>query len=255
MIKGITFDLWDTVFIDDSDEPKRQAVGRPSKRQERRQLVQQFLLKYQPIDLPMVEAVYDAIDAAFSKVWLQQYVTWTVRERLELILKGLKRSLPEPNLAELIRLHEEMELEFRPDFAANIGTALQALHGKYRLAVVSDAIFSPGRCLRQLLRDEGLLDYFDVLIFSDEFGRSKPHPSVFAEVCRRLELLPDEVVHIGDRESNDIIGPKNFGMHAILCTAVLDRGSAHTRADAILNDFGQLPQLIESLNTKRTERK
>ena len=36
MIKGITFDLWDTVFIDDSDEPKRKKAGRPTKSVERR---------------------------------------------------------------------------------------------------------------------------------------------------------------------------------------------------------------------------
>ena len=36
MIKAITFDLWDTVLIDNSDEPKRKAAGRPTKAIERR---------------------------------------------------------------------------------------------------------------------------------------------------------------------------------------------------------------------------
>ena len=49
MIKGITFDLWDTVFIDDSDEPKRKADGRPTKAVERRQLVHQFVAKPIPL--------------------------------------------------------------------------------------------------------------------------------------------------------------------------------------------------------------
>ncbi len=40
-IKAITFDLWDTVLIDDSDEPKRKAAGRATKAMERRRLVHQ----------------------------------------------------------------------------------------------------------------------------------------------------------------------------------------------------------------------
>ena len=31
MIRAITFDLWDTIVIDDSDEPKRAAQGLSSK--------------------------------------------------------------------------------------------------------------------------------------------------------------------------------------------------------------------------------
>ena len=43
MIKGITFDLWDTMVRDDSDEPKRAAQGLRSKKAERRHLVWQAL--------------------------------------------------------------------------------------------------------------------------------------------------------------------------------------------------------------------
>jgi putative hydrolase of the HAD superfamily len=248
MIKGITFDLWDTVFLDDSDEPKRRAAGRPPKATERRQHVHEFLNKYQATSRELVDAVYDAADAAFRKVWHDQHVTWTVRERLEIVLKGLHRELPENDLAGLIKLHEEMELEFRPDFVPGVQTALNKLCGKYKLGVISDAIFSPGRCLRTLLRDEGLLDCFDIFIFSDELGYSKPEPRVFAAACKAMELEPAEIVHIGDREHNDILGPMKFGMHALLCTASLDRGSAQTHADAIFNDYATLPAILETLN-------
>ena len=69
MIKAITFDLWDTVFINDSDEPKRTAAGRLSKPLERRQLLKKYLDKYEAVSSETVTAVYDAVDAAFKKVW------------------------------------------------------------------------------------------------------------------------------------------------------------------------------------------
>ncbi|MBC8184117.1 HAD family hydrolase [candidate division KSB1 bacterium] len=248
MIKGITFDLWDTVFIDDSDEPKRKAAGRPSKSVERRQLVHKFINKYSPASFELVNSVYDAVDAAFKKVWLDQHVTWNVQERLKLVLKGLGKQLPESEINELIRLHEEMELDFRPDFVTGVHETLAELSKNFKLAVISDTIFSPGRTLRKLLEDESLLGFFDVFVFSDEQGFSKPDVRVFNAASDGLGIELNELVHIGDREHNDIIGPKKLGMGAVLCTAAIDRGSNNTQADAIFKDYKDLPKIIETIN-------
>ena len=40
-IKAVTFDFWDTIVDDDSDEPKRAAKGLRSKRDERRHHLEQ----------------------------------------------------------------------------------------------------------------------------------------------------------------------------------------------------------------------
>jgi hypothetical protein len=68
VIRAITFDLWDTVFIDDSDEPKRAAQGLLAKPAERRKLVHQFLDRHKPISKEQVELAYDTVDAAFHHV-------------------------------------------------------------------------------------------------------------------------------------------------------------------------------------------
>ncbi|MBD3289163.1 HAD-IA family hydrolase, partial [candidate division KSB1 bacterium] len=203
--------------------------------------------KHTPVDYELVTRVYDTADAAFRKVWHEHHVTWSVLERLSIIMSGLGVTLPDGEMEELVRLHENMELEFRPDFVEGVHEAIKSLHGKYRLGVISDTIFSPGRALRQLLADEGLLDFFDVLIFSDEIGKSKPEPVMFYSACQRLGVQLDELVHIGDREHNDIAGPKNLGARAILCTAAIDRGSSKTKADAMFKNYQELPSLIEKL--------
>ncbi|VAX18974.1 hypothetical protein MNBD_IGNAVI01-533 [hydrothermal vent metagenome] len=247
MIKAITFDLWDTVFIDDSDEPKRKAAGKPTKAIERRQLVKQFVDKHQQVPQEIVNAAYDAQDAAFRKAWHDLQITWSVKERLEIVLKGIGATLPEDELAELVRLHEEMELEFRPDFVPGVHEAIKTLSEKYKLGVISDAIFSPGRSLRKLLEDEGLLQYFSTFVFSDEVGCSKPHVCVFNAAKKGLGVEFNEIVHIGDREHNDILGPEKMGMKSILCLAALDRGSNRNRADAYFENYSELPNLIKNL--------
>ena len=247
-IRAITFDLWDTVFIDDSDEPKRKAQGLAPKPVERRNLVHQFLDRHEPISRELIDLAYDTTDAAFRQVWYGQNVTWTVQQRLSVLLKGLKRNLPEPEFDELVRLHEDMELAVRPDLASDITEALSSLQGKYKMGVISDAIFSPGRALRQLLADYDIQKYFTSFIFSDEIGCAKPNAAVFEAAAEGLGVKPGEIVHIGDRELKDIDGPHAVGARAVLCTVVKDRCSENTTADAICGNFTDLPAILEKLN-------
>ena len=220
----------------------------PSKPVERRNLVREFLGRHQPIADKLVDVAYDTVDAAFGQVWYAQNITWTVKERLAVLLRGLGRELPEDEFAHLIRLHEEMELAVRPDLASGIAEVLSNLQGKYRLGVISDAIFSPGRVLRQLLDDYEISRFFDAFIFSDELGYAKPVAVVFEAAAKALGVELTEIVHIGDREPKDIEGPRAVGARSIFCTVVKDRGSENTKADAICRDFNMLPQIVEDLN-------
>ncbi len=247
-VRVISFDLWDTVLADDSDEPKRRQLGLPPKPVERRDLVHSFLSRHAPIERALVDCAYDTTDAAFRHAWHQQHVTWTVEERLRILLGGLKRSLPEEEMRELVRLHEDMELRVRPDLVPGVADALKILVQRYRLVVISDTIFSPGRALRELLAGYGLLEHFSAFVFSDEAGWSKPAPQVFHRAAELMGCQLGEMVHIGDRERNDIAGPKALGARAVLLTAAIDRGSDGTRADAVCSDYRRLPGIIESMD-------
>jgi putative hydrolase of the HAD superfamily len=252
IVRAVAFDLWDTVFVDDSDEPKRRARGLPSKQQERRDRLWSRLNDHEPIDRALVETAYDTADAAFNRTWKHQCVTWTVGQRLEIVLRGLGRQLPEQDLAELVSWHEEMELRLRPDPVPGIAGAIQALAERYTLVVISDAIFSPGRALRELLRGFGLLEHFSGFVFSDEVGRSKPDPEVFQRAAGLAGCEVEQLVMVGDREHNDVLGAKSAGALSVLFTAAKDRGSEGTRADAICADSARLPGIIDELSKGTT---
>jgi putative hydrolase of the HAD superfamily len=247
MTKLITFDLWDTVFIDDSDEPKRKAKGLAPKFEERRNLVEKALGKTASLSREMIEIAYATADEAFRHVWYQQNVTWSVAERLGIVFKGLNSELPESEFNEVVRQHEEMELDIPPDLAPDIKTALIELNKHYQLAVISDTIFSPGRVLKQILAGHGLLDLFDVFVFSDEIGCSKPNPAVFDKIVAETGVEYNEIIHIGDREKKDVDGAHLVGAKAILTTVVKDRGSSKSQAEAICNDYSKLVDIISSL--------
>ena len=246
-IKAITFDIWDTIFINDSDEPKRQSRGLESKALMRRTLVHQYLHRHNPVSKGAVNLAYNVVDAAFREVWYGQSVTWTVQERLLVLLKGLKRELPKSEMDELVKHHEEMELEISPEIAPGIVDAIKALSKDYKLGVISDAIFSPGRVLREILKKHDLLQYFSTFVFSDEVNCSKPDPRMFEVAAKGLGVELSEIVHIGDREKKDVEGAHLVGAKAIYTTVVLNRGD-DTKAEAHCSNYSELKKIVDQLS-------
>lgn len=246
-IGAVTFDLWDCLFCDETDEAKRAAAGRPSKPVERRDLFHRYLSKQAPIERAVSDLAFDMTDAAFQKVWHDQYVTWSVEERLRVMLDGLKREIPEPDFGELVGKIEDMEVEFQPDPAPGALEALKALQGKYPLAVVSDTVFTPGRNLRKILADNGMLESFDHLFFSDEVGHSKPHPAVFQAVAYAFGIAIEDIVHIGDRPHNDIGGAHAVGARGLLLRVVKQRDIEGHAPDAVCDCYRDLPEVLAGM--------
>jgi len=247
MVKAITFDLWDTVIHDDSDEIERERQGLASKKEARRELALAVLNRHGSVDAEKLRTAYDTMEAAFNHVWHEQHITWTVDERVSVLLKGLGSSLPEADHAELVRGLEEMEVTVAPRPIDGIAEAIAALAASYKLGVVSDALYSPGRCLRQWLGMHDLEKYFGGFAFSDEVGHSKPHHDMFASVASQLGVEIHDMLHIGDRDHNDIKGPHALGMKAVLFTATRDNDKNHTTADAVCQRAADLPEIIHRL--------
>ncbi|NLV41770.1 MAG: HAD family hydrolase [Candidatus Hydrogenedentes bacterium] len=246
-IGAVTFDLWDCLFHDDSDEPKRAAAGLPPKPVARRDLLHRLLSKHAHTDRVLSDLAFDVSDAAFRKVWHDQHVTWSVAERMRVLLDGFGRALPDEDFAELVDALERMELEYSPNPAPGAAEALRALHGKYKLAIVSDAIFTPGKNLRTLLDSAGMLSCFDYFVFSDEIGHSKPHPSVFEAVSGHFGVTLDSLVHIGDRPHNDLGGPHAVGARGVLLTVVKDRPLEGHVPDAVCANYADLPAILAGM--------
>jgi putative hydrolase of the HAD superfamily len=247
MIKAVTFDLWDTMIHDDSDEAKRKAQGLRSKKTERRHLLWEALNAIEPIEAERVTLAYDVADAAFNHVWHDLFVTWTIAERLQVALKGLGRELPEDAFAKVVAAHESMEVDIPPDPVAGIKDALAELAQRYKLCVVSDTIVTPGTGLRDLLEGHGLKQYFSGFAFSDEIGHSKPHRAMFDAAASQLGVAMEEMVHIGDRDHNDVKGSQALGMKAILFIATRAHDKDRTSADAICASHAELPGAIDGL--------
>lgn len=90
--------------------------------------------------------------------------------------------------------------------------ALAALRQRgIRLAVISNWDIT----LERTLADAGLAEPLEFALASTPFGAEKPHPSIFHEALRRLDLPGEAVLHVGDDYEADFRGAQEAGLHAL----------------------------------------
>jgi len=91
----------------------------------------------------------------------------------------------------------------------------------------------------------GLSKYFRASISAREFGVGKPDPRIFHAASGALDLMPHDLLHVGDDATLDVLGALNAGMQA----AWLNRGDhlwPHDKqADVTLTNLAELCELFE----------
>jgi len=80
-----------------------------------------------------------------------------------------------------------------------------------------------------------LLNYFDVVVGRDNVINAKPHPDHILEICKRLQVKPNEIVVIGDT-SRDIEGAINVGAYSIALLTKLAKVESLQKADIIIEE-------------------
>ncbi len=224
-LKLLSFDVWDTLIIDDSDELYRKKNGLPSKSEEREDL---YLNAYcsPNISPELVREAMSFMQESFTHQWKNKFKTPGVRWRLNELEKFLGRSQKKPFVLDeevkkmLISSLEEMELKYpiKPmPGAKEFLMQWRSTYPEIKVGIISDAIYSPGRCIRKILENVELVEYFDYFSFSDEVGASKPSSKIFSYLMNQASVMPNEIVHIGDRIANDIVGAEEFGAVGVLC--------------------------------------
>jgi len=252
VIQAVTYDFWDCIVQDESDEPKRSARGLPTKVQTRLALFRDEVLAHHPeIGAERCEAAFDHLNARFRFWWKEEHRTPSVEVRIDEGYSFLQIART-PGFGDIVAGWETMEVDIPPDLSPNVEVGLKGLKERgIKIGIVSDAIVTPGTLLRSILEQYELLHYFDDFVFSDEAGASKPDRKVFDLASKGLGVPVSAIAHLGDREYNDIGGPLGCGATGILYTGAIDRrGPEGTKAHAVCTDHALLPSIIDSLSGK-----
>jgi HAD superfamily hydrolase (TIGR01549 family) len=127
-----------------------------------------------------------------------------------------------------------------------------------KIGLICNTGRGPGHALRELMRREGVLDYFDATIFSDGVGFGKPDLRIFLTAAKMLGLEPRSILHVGDNIENDVRGAQRAGMKTLLfeyevpsgfrtqpSLLALTRGSD---SNTVVKPDGRIKSLSEILN-------
>ncbi len=214
-ISGVTFDLWQTLFMDDPELDRRRD-------QLRCEGLHETLLRY-GILIPRAELVrgLEESSAWLANIWKSGDQVPTMEQIHDIVGVATKNTASLPFEQKAVRELEEayvaLGLVTPPALNVDAVPVLQDLRGRgYKIGLICNTGRESGRILRQLMHKMGILDYFDATIFSDEVGLGKPDRRIFLGAAEKLGLPITEILHVGDNPETDVWGAKQAGMKALL---------------------------------------
>ncbi len=85
----------------------------------------------------------------------------------------------------------------------------------HKIGLISNTVFPPEYHITDMKKFE-IDHFFDHIIFSSRFPRRKPHPSIYTEMLRVLDISASDAFFIGDRIEIDVLGAKSSSIYSIL---------------------------------------
>lgn len=239
-VRALTIDFWNTMVVARTNDHRRQD--------------QRLAYLRGVVQARRPEATEETIRAAYREAarrwdaaWKQQNTMPTTAELIGGIWEILALNVEDAQHHETVRVFEEGLLFGPPDFADGLEEALAWAAQRYRLGIISDTMFSPGRVIRRLLDQRRVLHYFDAFIFSDETGFSKPDVRAFERAGTALGVAASDMAHVGDLRRTDVTGAQKAGFKAVLFTGVHEDPDDAPAPDAVLAHWRTLPDLLQTL--------
>lgn len=207
LLKAITFDFWNTLY----KPPKDEEAGR-----KRINLFYDYILSLG------LEVERKQVKEGFLKAWdiahkkqREEGLDITPRGHLNIILEHLQIKLAPEEEEQAYNIYTETLLDYPPMINDDVKEVLPLLKARYKLAVICNTGITPGKNLRELMKKDGILDFFDFLVFSDEVGFAKPSARIFSFTLDKLGVASCLAAHVGDDVLTDMWGAKNVGMTTV----------------------------------------
>ena len=139
---------------------------------------------------------------------------------------------------QIVPVLEERNKQYRhilarpPVIRPQVRETLAALRGRVRLAIVTG-------CDREQLdlvhKSTGLLDFFEVIVTSDDCSHAKPHPELYLAALKAMKLKPDECIAIED-SPRGLASARAAGIPCLVVPTELTRGLKFEGAFSIERD-------------------
>jgi putative hydrolase of the HAD superfamily len=238
MIRLITFDFWNTLFVDRGEEIRNEM---------RKSFCLARLRIYNgQLQREDLDSAFEVAKQEFEQQW-QRFTASTMHQYVGTVARELKVEINSSDHDELVHYFETVLLQHQPVLVPNAAEAVKAAKSRLKVGLVCDTGYSPGTTLRKIMEANGIASCFDAFSFSNETGYLKPRVETFAQILRHLNIRPEQAVHIGDLEHTDIAGAKRIGMKAIKFIGANREAKPESIADVVLDKLDDLPAALDRL--------
>jgi HAD superfamily hydrolase (TIGR01549 family) len=176
-------------------------------------------------------AFYDADDALVGSIPRDLSFAETVGR----LSGGVARRLGRPKAAEAVASR------FLADARAHLtrnAPLLASLHGRYRLAIVSNFYGN----LDAVCRESGLSPHLDAAIDSVVVKAEKPDRRIFEAALAALGVSPRKALFVGDSRPRDMEGARALGMRHVWLRP--GEGEPCCPGDTVIGSLRELPGML-----------
>ena len=220
-ITTVTFDLWQTLLLDERDLGQARAMVRLEG-------AQSALAKFgQDFDL---EKISDAYMSCFQQCREVRNGGLDVgfREQVSIFVNhinpGLAERLDRTILDEIAQFYADSFLAHPPPAHEDALHVLEAIKEMgFKMGLISNTGMTPGFTFRSYMEERGMLEYFHTLTFSDEVKLAKPSSEIFMMTLEAMDARPEQTIHVGDHVINDVVGAKRCGMKTVWISGFYER--------------------------------
>ncbi len=136
----------------------------------------------------------------------------------------------------------------RVEVMPGIEKALPVLHGRYRVALATNAADSGRELVREALQRVDLDQYFDAVLTARELGARKPSLAFYTAVLREIGCAPEQAAMVGDDYAADVSGARQARLRAVWYNpAALNCPLPLPQHDAEVRDLAELAAALEHI--------
>ncbi len=250
MLRAVTFDLWETLIHEDAS---LEAVRRNHRISE----IGAIAAKHG------ITPTREAWEKAHREVLIKMDAYWSasldtsVVEQAKFFIelaagRAVDGKLPGGALLECAKHYGEAALKYPPMAAEGAKAVLQVTHAcGLRLGLICNTGRTPGKVLREILKNFGMAELFDAVFFSDEARIRKPAKEVFTKMLQRLGADVGDAIHVGDQPATDLAGARAAGMR---CVHLRRPDSSAADADYTISSINELPTILGKLSDGKGSR-
>jgi len=247
-ITAVTFDLWQTLLLDNRELGRARAQLRLEGAQNAlKRVAENFSIEH-------LREAYRACYRHCHRV-REDNLDVSFREQVDLFINyispDLVDRLPQETSQEITRAYSDAFFVHPPVPHAKSVAVLEGIKGMgLNIGLISNTGMTPGTAFRRFLDQHTLLHYFDTLTFSDEVKLAKPSDQIFRLTVDSLHTTPEQTVHVGDHVINDVQGAKQVGMKTVWIEGFYQREDPNdpkTEPDIAVADLGGVVAAVEKL--------